>query len=256
MSIFFNKQILTELGVKGGPSLEDEDENKDTPEDTNDDGPQDPPEDNNIDDGPEDSPEDNNIDDGPQDLPEDTDEIPDDNDGPQDPPEENNTDDGPSDPPKDNDDGPTDPLEDEDNSDDGPQDPNKSDDESTDDGDMDDFDDSKEQTLSDIEDSIFSSLTPEQKGIKVAELKGSFVEVYKASDDIIEKINLIPKDNSNIEVFERLVNTLIDLKTYVQYYISKTFDTKSYLENEVVLQKYTTILNQVKEVFKETSKRK
>ena len=121
---------------------------------------------------------------------------------------------------------------------------------------MENFDDDKIKTLSDMEDTIFSSLSPEQKTIKVLELKGTFVTLFNSCDDILEKIELIPKDNGVIDTFEKITDTLIKLKTYIEFYLSKTFDTKSYLENEVVLQKYTTIFNAVKEVFKEISKRK
>ena len=271
MSLFFDKNlIINELGVKGGATLEDDDANTPTPDDNDTptgDGPVDPPEDNDSptddgDDGPTDPPEDNNgptddDDDGPTDS-EDNDGPTDDDDGPTDPedndtPSDDSSTDGgdtnelPDDTPSDND------STDNDDIDDGPID---DDDDSTDDGDMEDFDDTKQKTLSDLEDNIFSSLTPEQKAIKVVELKGSYVELFKACDDILEKINLIPKENSTIEVFENITNTLLDLKTYIEYYISRTYDTRSYLENEVTLQKYTTIFNAVKEMFKEISKRK
>ena len=256
MSLFFDRNlIINELGVKGGATLEDDDTNTPTPDDNDTptgDGPVDPPEDN---DGPTDD------DDGPVDPPEDNDGPTDDDDGPTDPedndtPSDDSSTDGadtnelPDDTPSDDDSSDND---DTDDIDDGPID---DDDDSTDDGDMEDFDDTKQKTLSDLEDSIFSSLTPEQKAIKVVELKGSYVELFKACDDILEKINLIPKENSTIEVFENITNTLLDLKTYIEYYISRTYDTRSYLENEVTLQKYTTIFNAVKEMFKEISKRK
>ena len=163
------------------------------------------------------------------------------------PPEDDNTSDNNDLPPED-----TDELPEDDEGADG----GSSDDDSTDDGDMENFDDDKIKTLSDMEDTIFSSLSPEQKTIKVLELKGTFVTLFNSCDDILEKIELIPKDNGVIDTFEKITDTLIKLKTYIEFYLSKTFDTKSYLENEVVLQKYTTIFNAVKEVFKEISKRK
>lgn len=268
MSIFFNKtNIINELGVKGGAQLED-DENKNTDNPENqDDNTDNPPEDGENNDAPPEDNEGEENTDTPPDDPENNDVPPEDNEG------DNNTDN----PPEEGEDNDTNVLPDDNTSDNNtetpPEDGENNDmppednegeeggeepegDESTDDGDMDNFDDDKEKTLSDIEDSIFSSLSPEQKAIKVVELKGSFVELFKACDDILEKINLIPKENSTIEVFEKITNTLLNLKTYIEYYISRTFDTKSYLENEVILQKYITIFNAVKETFKEISKRK
>lgn len=276
MGIFFSN-IINELGVKGGNKFDPEEDNQDqnnTPEDdsttqndnTND-GPEDPPENNNddgpddpdtTDDGPED-PDENNNDDGPNDPDLDTTD---------DGPDENNNDDGPDDPDKNTDSGSNnnpdtgelpDDNEPDNNTDDGPEDPdennNGDDPDTTDDGNMEDFDDDKEKTLSDIEDTIFSSLSPEQKSIKVIELKGSFTSLYKACDDVLEKVNIIPKDNATIDVYERIVITLSDLKQYILYYVTNTFDTKSYLENEVILQRFITMFNAVKEVFKDISKK-
>ena len=44
-----------------------------------------------------------------------------------------------------------------------------------------------------------------------------------------------------------------DLKGYIEFYITNTYNTKSYIENMVNFQKYLTILNGIRMTLKDTS---
>lgn len=112
---------------------------------------------------------------------------------------------------------------------------------------------SNDQSIKSMEDEIFSSLSEPQKLIKISELKGSFSKLYRSCDDVFSKIDSIPRTDENLLVLERITNTLSDLKVYIEHYLMYTFDTKTYTENEVNLQKYISIFNAVKEIFKEIS---
>ena len=69
-------------------------------------------------------------------------------------------------------------------------------------------------------------------------------------DSIIEKLKMIPKDIDNVNIYKRIMNTLLDLKAYIEFYLERVYDSKSFLENDVMFTKYLGILNGVKNVLK------
>ena len=69
-------------------------------------------------------------------------------------------------------------------------------------------------------------------------------------DSIIEKLKMVPKTIDNVNIYKRVVNTLFDLKSYIEFYLDKVFDSKSFLENDIMFNKYLGILNGVKNVLK------
>ena len=93
-------------------------------------------------------------------------------------------------------------------------------------------------------------MTDVEKNNKNIELKANFQELYMKCDSIIEKIKLIPKDNDNVNIYKRIINTLSDLKVYVEFYLDKVFSSKSFLENDTMFNKYLAILNGVKNIMK------
>jgi hypothetical protein len=104
--------------------------------------------------------------------------------------------------------------------------------------------------LSDAEKEIFDNLSPEQQIIKVGELKGLYSKLYYSIDDIYNKLNSVDNIKPDAaKIVTRLSNTLDELKSYIEDYLSKTFDTKSYIENMVIYQKYLVIFNSVNKVL-------
>jgi hypothetical protein len=135
----------------------------------------------------------------------------------------------------------------DDSSDDWSGDDDTSDDDSSD---TDDGTNTIQNGLSATEKEIFDNLSPEQQVIKVGELKGLFSTLYYSIDDIynkLTKIDNLKPDSSKI--VSRLSNTLDELKIYIEDYLTKTFDTKSYTENMVIYQKYLVIFNSVNKVL-------
>ena len=63
------------------------------------------------------------------------------------------------------------------------------------------------------------------------ELKVSFDRLYEESDTIISAINNIPKTNENIDTIRRLSISMNNVKKYVVDYITKNFDSNSYIDN-------------------------
>ena len=111
--------------------------------------------------------------------------------------------------------------------------------------------DETESKLKELETVIFDDLSEDEKNMKLVELKNLYIVVYKKCGSISEMLSSIKKDEETIQIIEYISNALIDLKEYVNDYINKVFDTKTYIENLSQLQKYITIFNAINQVFKQ-----
>lgn len=260
MGIYFSN-IRSILEVKRKLQNQDQEEdleNEDEVQPNSEDEPT-PPEDNNDDEGEQN--EDNNEQDPySMDIEDEDEETPEDN---NDDGEENNETE-----PQDNnpeDEGNEDDTESEDNADgdgysmdveDG-EDDTTEEDPSAEEGDNTTDDESGEQgELQSLEDDLFKDLSPEQMNIKLLEIKKQYLEVYTTITDILSRTNKIPKTTENIKVLEFVTNKLMELKELVQFYLSNTFDTKTYTENLVNYQQYLVVLNTVNRLLKEINTKK
>ena len=106
----------------------------------------------------------------------------------------------------------------------------------------------------DIDEVLFDTLSDEEKQNKILELKGNFKNMYITCDNVINKINDIYKNSENIKILQRIVVSLTDLKTYIQFYITNVFNGKSYFENDVMFNKYLAILNGIKSILQQIEK--
>lgn len=147
---------------------------------------------------------------------------------------------------------------DEDNPDDqgdGSEDPNATgdDDTSTDDMGSDTGDDTNDPNakLKDLEKSIFDQLSDEQKTLKIKELKGLYNNVYDKCGEIINSISDADRSPEQAKVYDYVMNSLTDLKKYIKDYLFQIYDSKTYIENMVQLQKYLTVLDTVSNIFEE-----
>ena len=103
--------------------------------------------------------------------------------------------------------------------------------------------------IKDLENKIFDQLTPEQKKIKTEELKNRFVELYDRCNGIIDRINSANKSTEDAKVFEFINNTLFSLKNTCKDYIDRTFDTKSYIENNITFQKCLVVMQGINDIL-------
>lgn len=265
MGIYFSN-IRSILEVKRKLQNQDQEEdleNEDEVQPNNEDEPT-PPEDNNDEEGGED--EENTQDPYSMDVEDEEDNTPEDN---ADDEEENNDSDSQDNPEDDgeNEDNP----ESEDNGEDDSYSMNVDDeegdttdeepsaeegDDNTDDESEDDSESGEQGELQSLEDDLFKDLSPEQMNIKLLEIKKQYLEVYTTITDILSRTNKIPKTTENIKVLEFVTNKLMELKELVQFYLSNTFDTKTYTENLVNYQQYLVVLNTVNRLLKEINTKK
>ncbi len=104
------------------------------------------------------------------------------------------------------------------------------------------------------EDQIYETLSDDQKKIRVLQLKLSFKELYEESDVVLNAINNINKTEDNMDTIRRLINVLNNVKQYILDYISKVFDKKTYMDNNVVYVKYINVFRTVRKAIDELNK--
>ena len=105
--------------------------------------------------------------------------------------------------------------------------------------------------LQNLEMELFSDLTPEQINIKHYELKRQYIELYNKSEDIVDRINTIPKTEQNLPIIDFVVKKLVNLREYINYYLTKVYQTKTYIENTTNYQQYLAVLNAINKILSE-----
>lgn len=143
------------------------------------------------------------------------------------------------------------------------------DDKDGDDDDSGDDSDSGDDTSSDMDSSssdsgdgepvkantdIFSSLTAEEQKIKIRKLKEQFHSLFVTAEDIKAKIDDLNTDESNLDVVTRLSAELYTIKEYIRDYLLYHFDNKSFIENDIVFNRFLAIMNSIQSVLEDLAK--
>lgn len=105
--------------------------------------------------------------------------------------------------------------------------------------------------LKELEKSIFDQLSTEQKALKTKELKTLFNSVYDKCSEIINTISSADRNPEQAKVYDYVMSSLTDLQKYIKDYLFQIYDSKTYIENMVQLQKYLTVLDTVSNIFEE-----
>lgn len=115
----------------------------------------------------------------------------------------------------------------------------------------------KLSAIAQIEKDLFEKLTPEQKEIKIKALKQNYVDLYNKCDGILEMItDSNPGGEEEAQLFDFIQKTLVELQDNCHDYLTYTFDTKSYLDNDAQFKQYLVILNSVKKILEEFTDKK
>ena len=100
-----------------------------------------------------------------------------------------------------------------------------------------------------IENELFSSLTPEQIAIKNHELKNQFIELYSIIGSTLVRINDISKTNDNINVLKFITEKLLELREMIDFNITTAYQTRTYIENNIIYQQCIATLNAIAEII-------
>lgn len=111
----------------------------------------------------------------------------------------------------------------------------------------DEGEDSNNFGIDKIEDELFSTLTPEQRDIKNTELKNQFIDLYSVIGTTLDRINNVSKSNENVEALGFVTQKLLELREMIDYIITKSYATKTYIENNIIYQQCISTLNLISE---------
>ena len=109
--------------------------------------------------------------------------------------------------------------------------------------------DNQEYDINKIEDELFSSLTPEQIAIKNHELKNQFIELYSIIGSTLVRINDVSKTNENINVLKFITEKLLELREMVDFNVTTAYQTRTYIENNIIYQQCIATLNAIADII-------
>ena len=101
---------------------------------------------------------------------------------------------------------------------------------------------------------MFASLSAEEQRIKISELKKQFGALYSSIDDTLVKINNTETDENNIEVVQKITGVLVTTKRYIMDYLTVHFPAKSFLENDIMYNRFLSIVFSISNVLEEMGK--
>lgn len=103
--------------------------------------------------------------------------------------------------------------------------------------------------VKETEKELFDSLSPEEQKIKIKELKNLYMELYTNCNNVIEKLNSVSVelDDVNIQI-KKVINVLFETKRMISDYLLNIFDSKSYIENDIMFNNYLRVFNSVKNI--------
>ena len=99
---------------------------------------------------------------------------------------------------------------------------------------------------------IFDSLSAEEQKLKTVKLKELFMKLYSRCGQIIEKYDSLGVRYEDLtEPIKNSVNALYSLKDTISSYLLYLFDSKTYLENDIMFNRFLVAMNQIKLITKD-----
>lgn len=115
----------------------------------------------------------------------------------------------------------------------------------TDDGGVDNAGDTVNSDIQNSQQSAFSNLSSSQLRIKTNNIKQSFIDLFNDVVDTMDRLVVVNKNGDNIETLNFVNNSLSDLKEMLRDSLTDSFDTRSLVENQIVLQRFIAIYSMI-----------
>ena len=116
--------------------------------------------------------------------------------------------------------------------------------------------DDTENKTKQLQDDILKDLSPQQLDIKIKELKQKYLDLHEVISNVLIRTAKIEKNSNNMRVVEFICLKLEQLKDLIYFYITNTFDTKTYIENCITYQEFLVNLNTINKLFQEIQVKK
>jgi hypothetical protein len=92
--------------------------------------------------------------------------------------------------------------------------------------------------LQELQQSAFSNLSEEQLRIRSNNIKQSFIDLHNDIVDLGDRLIVVNKNSDNIASVNFVTNSLNELKEMIVDAVSDSFDTRTLVENQVLLQRF------------------
>ena len=92
--------------------------------------------------------------------------------------------------------------------------------------------------LQELQQSAFSNLSEEQLRIRANNIKQSFIDLHNDIVDLGDRLVVVNKNTDNIASVNFVTNSLNELKEMIVDTVSDSFDTRTLVENQVLLQRF------------------
>lgn len=102
-----------------------------------------------------------------------------------------------------------------------------------------------EDPLDQAESEVFSNLKPEQFAIRIKTLKQQYKNLHDTILDTLDQMNKLTKTSYDANMIEFATRRLLELKDQVRDALVDAFPTRTYVENEIEIQKATAAFNQI-----------
>ena len=103
----------------------------------------------------------------------------------------------------------------------------------------------QEDPLDQAESEVFSNLKPDQFAIRIKTLKKQYKNLHETIIDTLDQMNKLTKTSYDTNMIEFATRRLLELKDNVRDALVLSFPTRTYVENEIELQKATAAFNQI-----------
>lgn len=101
--------------------------------------------------------------------------------------------------------------------------------------------------LKSAESELFTDLGPDKLAIKTEELKNRFKDLYDSINGSLNKLDKISRTTDDADEIDFLVRKLLDIRDLSRDALIKSFNTKTYVENQIELKRlialYSAITN-------------
>ena len=87
------------------------------------------------------------------------------------------------------------------------------------------------------------------------ELQRLYGEMYNSCDYISKRLNDLDTDESNIDIISRVSDSMNILKKYIQDYLIGSFAKKSYVENDIMYNRFLSIISSLTDILDQLSNR-
>ena len=116
------------------------------------------------------------------------------------------------------------------------------------------------EELDQAEGEIFKDIKPEQMAIKIEELKQQYKKFNSVIVAAMEKLDDVSHTTYDDALLEFIARKLLELKELSRDYLLKTFNTRTYIQNQIELQRmivaFNLVTNLISEIRQSRIKRK